>query len=318
MQHTLEFEKPIVELEDKIADLKKMQGENLNVEEEVRNLEKKMIGLREGIFNKLTPWQKVQLSRHPERPYATDYIERIFTDFIELHGDRRFRDDPAIIAGLAQIDGQSVVVIAQQKGRNTTQKVYRNFGMPSPDGYRKALRIMKLAEKFKKPIVTIIDTPGAYPGLEAEERGQAEAIAFNLIEMAALKTPVIVVVIGEGGSGGALAIGIGDRIFMLEYSIYSVISPEGCAAILWKDATKAAVAAEALKISAEEILKLEVIDAIIKEPAGGAHKNWDLAAENVKTKILEGLQELKYHSIEEILDKRYEKFRKMGQFQIKS
>lgn len=313
-QH-LEFEKPVAELERKIEELREMTTSGkVDFREEIKKLEKKAGKLQAETFSHLTKWQKVLLSRHINRPYTLDYIGLIFTDFIELHGDRNFKDDPAIVGGVAKIDGQAVMVIGQQKGRNTKEKIYRNFGMPHPEGYRKALRLMRLAERFSIPIVTFIDTPGAYPGLGAEERGQAEAIAKNLKEMAVLKTPIVSIVIGEGGSGGALAIGVSDRVLMMEYATYSVISPEGCAAILWSDGTKAELAAEALKITADDLMELGVIDGVVKEPVGGAHRDFEAAATNLKKAIIDSFDELKRLSPEELTDKRYQKFRKMGAF----
>lgn len=314
MEQVLEFEKPIVELERKIAELKKFQHGAVTFHDELEKLEKKVSKVREDVFTKLTAMQKVQLSRHPLRPYTLDYIGELCTDFVELHGDRCFSDDPAIVAGMAKLDGESVFIIGHQKGRTTKEKVYRNFGMPLPDGYRKALRVAQMAERFKKPLFCFIDTPGAYPGLEAEERGQAEAIAHNLEAFACLRTQIIVTVIGEGGSGGALAIGIGDAIYMQEYATYSVISPEGCAAILWRDPTNAPQAAEALKITADDIKRLGVIDDIIAEPSGGAHRNPKEAARLLKSKMQSTLAELKQLPIDELLDRRLAKFRGMGVF----
>lgn len=314
LQH-LDFEKPIAELERKMGELRELTASGkVDFTEEIRKLDKKVKKLQTETFSNLTKWQKVLLSRHINRPYILDYIPLVFTDFIELHGDRNFKDDPAIVGGLAKIDGMPVMVIGQQKGRNTKEKIYRNFGMPHPEGYRKALRLMRMAERFNIPIVTFIDTPGAYPGLGAEERGQAEAIAKNLKEMAVLKTPIVSIVIGEGGSGGALAIGVSDRVLMMKYATYSVISPEGCAAILWSDGTKAELAAEALKITADDLVELGVIDGIVKEPVGGAHRDYDGAALNLKKAITDSFEELKKLSTKELTDKRYEKFRKMGTF----
>jgi len=314
LQH-LDFEKPIAELERKIEELRDLTASGkVDFADEIKKLEKKISKLRTETFSNLTKWQKVLLSRHINRPYTLDYMSLVFTDFMELHGDRNFKDDPAIVGGLAKIGGQPVMVIGQQKGRNTKEKIYRNFGMPHPEGYRKALRLMRMAERFKIPIVTFIDTPGAYPGLGAEERGQAEAIAKNLKEMAVLKTPIVSIVIGEGGSGGALAIGVSDRVFMMEYATYSVISPEGCAAILWSDGTKAELAAEALKITADDLMELGVVDGVVKEPVGGAHRDYDGAALNLKKAIIDSVEELKKLSPDELTNKRYEKFRKMGAF----
>jgi acetyl-CoA carboxylase carboxyl transferase subunit alpha len=311
----LDFEKPIVEIEMKIEELKQLSSAGrLDLKDEILKLEKKANKLKKEIFSNLTRWQKTLISRHYNRPYTLDYINKVFTDFFELHGDRHFMDDPAIIGGFARFEGKSVVVVGHQKGRTTKEKVFRNFGMPHPEGYRKALRIMKLADKFKKPIITMIDTPGAYPGIGAEERGQAEAIAKNIIGMFSLRVPIISIIIGEGGSGGALAIGVGDRILMLEYSIYSVISPEGCAAILWRDGANGELAAEALKITSEDLFEAGVIDEVIKEPLGGAHRSVDEMALNIKDAIRRNLDVVKKLPIGELLKERYEKFRKIGTF----
>ena len=315
LQQFLEFEKPVVELEKKIEELRATASETkIDNSDEIEKLSKDMIRLQEEIFSNLTPWQITQLARHPLRPYTLDYIPRIFSDFIELHGDRNFRDDPAIVGGLAMLEGEPVMVIGHQKGRTTKEKVFRNFGMPNPEGYRKAIRLMSMAERLKKPIITFIDTPGAFPGIGAEERGQAEAIAKNLMVMSRLKVPVIIVVIGEGGSGGALAIGVGDKILMLEYATYSVISPEGCAAILWKDGSKADIAAKALKITAKDLYNLGIIDEIVKEPPGSAHRNPDSMAITMKEVLVKSLQELKKLSPDELVDMRYKKYRKIGKF----
>lgn len=292
-QYFMEFEKPVVELEKKVQELAELAGTNAELAGEVTKLEKKVDRMREVIFSNLSRWQTVQVARHIERPFTLDYVNLIFTDFTELHGDRLFGDDHAIVAGLAKLDGEPVVVIGHQKGRDTKEKVYRNFGMPNPEGYRKALRIMELAERFRLPIITFVDTPGAFPGIGAEERGQAEAIARNLREMAALTVPIIVVVTGEGGSGGALAIAVGDRVLMLQYSIYAVISPEGCAAILWSDGTKGEQAAEALKLTARDLKELEVIDEIVPEPLGGAHRDHETMARTLHDAIARQLKELK-------------------------
>ena len=308
----LEFEKPVVELEKKIQELMTVSPELLQTE--IATLEKKAEKMREEIFSKLTRWQTAQVARHPNRPYILDYIGRIFTDFTELHGDRLYGDDHAIVGGPARLNGEPVMVIGHQKGHATKEKVYRNFGMPNPEGYRKALRLMKMAERFNLPIITFVDTPGAFPGIGAEERGQAEAIAHNLREMARFRVPIIVCVTGEGGSGGALAIAVGDRIIMLEFSIYAVISPEGCAAILWSDGTKGAQAAEALKLTAQDIKALEVIDEIIKEPIGGAHRDYATIAGDLAEAISRNLQELKKLGPEELVQGRYDKFRKMSRF----
>jgi acetyl-CoA carboxylase carboxyl transferase subunit alpha len=310
----LEFEKPIVELEKKISDMRDFAiGENIELSREITSLEDKLSKLRDDIFAKLTRWQRVQLARHPRRPYLLDYVEHMTTEFIELHGDRRFADDRAMVCGLARIDDQPVLIVGQQKGRDTKQKIMRNFGMANPEGYRKAERLFLLAQKFNIPIVCVIDTPGAFPGIGAEERGQAEAIAKNLLVMSRLRTPIVCVIIGEGASGGALGIGIGDRILMLENSWYSVISPEGCAAILWRDAAMAPQAAEALKVTSEDCLKLGVIDKIVSEPVGGAHVDPSAAAQIVKTELLAAIKELKTLPMDELIELRLQKFRKMGQ-----
>jgi len=313
VEFTLEFEKPIVELEEKINEMKALSaGQSGVISEEIARLESKLYKLMDDTYSRLNRWQRVQLARHPMRPYSLDYIERIFTDFIELHGDRQYRDDPALVAGLAKLDGRSVMVLGQQKGRTTKEKLFRNFGMMHPEGYRKALRLMKMADKFKRPIIVFVDTPGAYPGIGAEERGQGEAIARNLFEMSVLKVPIIVVIIAEGASGGALGIGVGDRVYMLENSWYSVISPEGCAAILWRDAAKAPKAAEELKLSANDLMELKVIDGIIKEPVGGAHRNYDEAARLVKEQIVNSLAELSPVPPDTLIDQRILKYEKMG------
>ncbi|MBI3398906.1 MAG: acetyl-CoA carboxylase carboxyltransferase subunit alpha [Deltaproteobacteria bacterium] len=315
LQQFLEFEKPVVELEKKIEGLKALAAEKkVDNSGEIERLSMDIMQLKAEIFSNITPWQITQLARHPLRPYTLDYIPRIFSDFIELHGDRNFRDDPAIIGGLAMLGNEPVMVIGHQKGRTTKEKVFRNFGMPNPEGYRKAVRLMSMAERLKKPIITFIDTPGAFPGIGAEERGQAEAIAKNLMVMSRLKVPIIAVVIGEGGSGGALAIGVGNRILMLEYATYSVISPEGCAAILWKDGSKADIAAKALKITAKDLHKLGVIDEIVKEPLGGAHQDIDAMAKNLKEALVRFLQELKEIPQGELIERRYTKYRKIGKF----
>ncbi|NOY78157.1 MAG: acetyl-CoA carboxylase carboxyltransferase subunit alpha [Calditrichaeota bacterium] len=308
-----DFERPIVELEKKIEEMKEYSYiENVELQDEIANLEKKAEKLRKEIYSKLTRWQRVQLARHPQRPYTLDYLQRIMPDFQELHGDRKFADDPAIVGGVGHIQDQPVFVIGHQKGRSTKEKLYRNFGMPNPEGYRKALRLMKLAAKFKRPVVALIDTPGAYPGIGAEERGQAEAIARNLFEMSHLPVPILVVVIGEGASGGALGIGVGDKILMLENTWYSVISPEGCAAILWRDAGKAKEAAEAMRVTAKDLLEMGIADGIIPEPVGGAHRNYDEAASILEKRILEELNELSSLPVDELLEKRYQKYRKIG------
>jgi len=311
----LEFEQPIAELEAKIDELRYIGDDaDVNITDEVSKLEAKSKALTQTIFSGLTPWQISQLARHPQRPYTMEYIVRLFTEFHELHGDRCYADDHAIIGGVARLEGMPVMVIGQQKGRDTREKLHRNFGMPRPEGYRKALRLMRLAEQFKLPVLTFIDTPGAYPGIGAEERGQSEAIAKNLFVMSSLKTPVICTIIGEGGSGGALAIGIGDRTLMLQYSTYSVISPEGCASILWKSAEKAEEAADALGITAVRLKELGLIDRIIEEPLGGAHRDVDTMAGNLKSALLEELQPLTAIPADEIVDNRYKRLMAYGQF----
>jgi acetyl-CoA carboxylase carboxyl transferase subunit alpha len=313
MKDPREFEKPIQELEAQIENLT-LFGDEKSRERELAALRKKLEKTRKEIFSKLTAWQTVQIARHPQRPYALDYIQALFTDFTELHGDRHFADDPAIVGGFARFHGEPVCVIGHQKGRDTKQKIYRNFGMPCPEGYRKALRLMKLAEKFSRPVLTLVDTPGAYPGMDAEERGQAEAIAVNLEAMARLRTPIVVTVTGEGGSGGALALAVGDRVNILRYAIYSVISPEGCAAILWKDATQAEAAAAALKLTASDLLELGLVDRIVEEPLGGAYVDRQFVYDGLERLWSEQLAELKALSKEELLAKRYEKYRAMGTF----
>lgn len=309
----LDFEKPILDLEKKIQDMKDFAtGENIEFTREIQLMEKRRDKLQEEIYSKLSRWQRVQLARHPLRPHSLDYINLMSSDFIELHGDRGFRDDKALVAGFGKIEGKPVMFIGQQKGRDTKQKLYRNFGMMHPEGYRKALRLMKLAARFGRAVIILIDTPGAFPGIGAEERGQAEAIARNLRGMFRLKVPIIINIMGEGASGGALGIGIGDRVLMLENSWYSVISPEGCAAILWRDSSKAPQAAEALRLSAFDLKELKVIDRIIPEPLGGAHRNLKESADILKKEILNDLQELSKLSVEELLQKRIEKFRHMG------
>jgi acetyl-CoA carboxylase carboxyl transferase subunit alpha len=311
----LDFEQPIAELQAKISELRFVTDDSdINISREIRNLERKADSLTNSIFGKLSAWQISQLSRHPNRPYSIDYIERMFTDFEFLHGDRAYADDHPIVGGIGRLDGKPVMVIGQQKGRDTREKIKRNFGMPRPEGYRKALRLMGLAEKFKMPLITLVDTPGAYPGIGAEERGQSEAIARNLFRLAELKTPVICTVIGEGGSGGALAICVGDRINMLQYSTYSVISPEGCASILWKSADKAAQAAEAMGITAERLYSLKLIDNIISEPLGGAHRNHDQIADTLKQNLLETLESLESVTIDKLLEQRYQKLMAFGEY----
>jgi len=309
----LDFEQPIAELQAKIEELRLVGNDNeINIQEEIERLEGKSRSLTESIFSNLTPWQISQLARHPLRPYTLDYVSRIIDDFEELHGDRAFADDKAIVAGLGRIDGHAVMLIGHQKGRDTKEKISRNFGMPRPEGYRKALRLMKLAERFALPVITFIDTPGAYPGVGAEERGQSEAIARNLFEMAGLRTPIVATVIGEGGSGGALAIGVADRLMMLEYSTYSVISPEGCASILWKDAEKAPLAAEAMGITSPQLKEHGLIDDIVPEPLGGGHRDPDAVARNLKAALLRAIAEVRELSIERLLEVRYERLMAYG------
>ena len=309
----LDFEKPILELELKISELKSLAYDgSIDLSEEIKTLEARLEKLKREIFESLTPWQKVQIARHPKRPYTSDYVNMIMADFIELHGDRLYQDDKALVGGLAKIDGEKVMVMGHQKGRDTKENLIRNFGSAHPEGYRKAMRLMKLAEKFEIPIVTFVDTPGAYPGIGAEERGQAHSIAYNLREMISLAVPIIVIVIGEGGSGGALGIGIGDRVYVMENAYYSVISPEGCAAILWKDRLKAPEASEVLKLTAKDLIGLGIIDGEIPEPLGGAHRDPEKAANSVKKFIKGALKELKTVSPEKLTEKRYEKFRRMG------
>ena len=312
----LDFEKPIAELERQIEDLKRLATQRaLDVGREIAPLEAKLAELRSEIYRNLTPYQRVQVARHPRRPYSLDYINALFADFMELHGDRLYRDDPAIVGGLARLAGRSVVVIGQQKGRDIKENLKRNFGMAHPEGYRKALRLMQLAERFRLPVVTLIDTPGAHPGLGAEERGQAEAIARNIEAMAVLKTPLVAVVIGEGGSGGALAIAVGDRVLMLENAIYSVISPEGCAAILWRDASLKERAAEALKLTAPDLIAMGLIDEIVPEPPGGAHSDPDSAAIALGVALERHLAELAGMPTDELLRQRAEKYLRMGKFE---
>ena len=311
----LDFEQPIAELEAKIEELRYVGDDaEININEEIGRLQAKSQSLTESIFSNLNAWQISQLARHPQRPYALDYINKIFAGFEELHGDRAFADDPAIVGGVARLDGRPVMVIGQQKGRDTREKIHRNFGMPRPEGYRKAKRLMEMAERFKLPLLTFIDTPGAYPGIDAEERGQSEAIARNLYVMAGLKTPIICTVIGEGGSGGALAIGVGDRMFMLQYSIYSVISPEGCASILWKSADKASDAAEALGVTSERLKELKLIDDIIEEPLGGAHRNPDETAERIKTLLVEQVEQLVRLPMDQLIAARYQRLMSYGDY----
>ncbi len=311
----LDFEQPIAELDAKIEELRYVGSDSeININEEIIRLQKRSDELIESIFSSLSAWQYSQVARHPQRPYTLDYIERIFTDFEELHGERSFADDPAIICGIGRLEGIPVAIIGHQKGRDTNDRIYRNYGMPKPEGYRKALRIMKLAEKFKLPILTFIDTPGAYPGIGAEERGQSEAIARNLITMAVLKTPIIATVIGEGGAGGALAIGVADKLFMMKYSTYSVISPEGCASILWKSADKAEAAAEAMGITASNLKELGIIDEIIDEPLGAAHRDYDKTAEVLKKSLVLAVKELKENAIADLVNDRQDRIRQYGCF----
>lgn len=316
MAFYLEFEKDIKEVETKLEELKKFSEEKqIDLSAEVNKLINQIDTMLQDTYSKLTPWQRTQVARHPKRPYTLDYIKYMCTEFIELHGDRLFKDDHAIVGGIGKIDNQSFVIIGQQKGREMHENLFRNFGMPNPEGYRKALRLMKLAERFNLPVLTLIDTNGAYPGIEAEERGQGEAIARNLMEMAGLNVPIIAVIIGEGGSGGALGIGVADKVLMLENSWYSVISPEGCAAILFKDASKASIAAESLKTDAQQLKKIKIIDEIVKEPLGGAHRDYKIAAENVKKSVMENLKYLKELNVEKLKEKRYQKYRSYGEFQ---
>jgi acetyl-CoA carboxylase carboxyl transferase subunit alpha len=317
----LEFEKPIEELETKIEELKRLSnGKDIDISGEIKRLEKKAKDLRSEIFSTLTPWQKTSVARHPDRPYTLDYINLMTDDFIELHGDRRFSDDPSIVGGLAKMREQAVIIIGHQKGRGTRERINRNFGQPHPEGYRKSLRLMRLADKFKKPIITLIDTPGAYPGIGAEERGQAEAIAVNLMEMSRLKVPIISIVIGEGGSGGALAISVSDRLFMLEHAIYSVISPEGCAAILWNKGGGIGTedysrVANSLKLTAQDLLRFKIVDDIISEPLGGAHRDPEGMAQKMSELILKTIEELKGKTPGKLIEERYKRLRRIGSFQ---
>ncbi len=316
MNQYLDFEKPIADLEAKIGELRDYSTDSVDFTSEIAKLEKKADKLKKEIYTGLTRWQRTQLARHINRPYTLDYVDRIFTDWFEIHGDRNFRDDPALVCGFARIDGKPCCVIGHQKGRNTKEKVHRNFGMPNPEGYRKALRTMQMAEQFNLPIFTFVDTPGAFPGIGAEERGQAEAIARNLREMAMLRVPVVTTITGEGGSGGALAIAVGNRVMMMENSVYSVISPEGCAAILWKDGSKSDQAADALKLTANDVLSLKtVIDEVVPEPLGGANQNHDEAAAILKTYLLKHLAELEEYSPEGLVEQRYQRFRAMTEVQ---
>ena len=311
----LDFEQPIAELEARIEELRHVSDDGeLNIHDEITRLQKRSNDLTQAIFSSLSAWQISQIARHPLRPYTLDYVNRMFTDFSELHGDRNFADDPAILTGIARFEGEPVALIGHQKGRDIKERIHRNYGMPKPEGYRKALRIMQLAERFSLPVLTFIDTPGAYPGIGAEERGQSEAIARNLMVMSELRTPTIAVVIGEGGSGGALAIGVADRLNMLQYSTYSVISPEGCASILWKDAGKAEHAAESMGVTARRLQELDVIDCIIDEPLGGAHRDYDRTAANIRREIQRQLTELRQVSIDELLETRQRRLRSYGHF----
>jgi acetyl-CoA carboxylase carboxyl transferase subunit alpha len=311
-RQVLDFERPVVDLERKIAELRELSAGTVDFGDEIKRLERKARRLHEEIFAELSPWQKVQLSRHPARPYTLDYVQILFDDFLELHGDRAFADDASIVGGIARFDGREILVIGHQKGRNTKENLHRNFGMSRPEGYRKAGRLMSLAARFGRPILTFIDTPGAYPGLGAEERGQAEAIAHNIEVMSALRTPVIATVIGEGGSGGALALGVADRILMLEYAIYSVISPEGCASILWKDQSQVATAAAELRLTAPDLVRLGICDEIVKEGPGGAHRDLPATGDHLKAALSRHLTELGALEPGELLARRYEKFRAMG------
>jgi acetyl-CoA carboxylase carboxyl transferase subunit alpha len=311
----LDFEQPIAELEAKIEELRFVQDDSaLDISEEIRRLQKKSQTLTKDVYAKLNAWQVSQVARHPQRPYTLDYVQGLFTDFSELHGDRAFADDAAIVGGVARFNGEPVMVIGHQKGRDIKEKIYRNFDMPRPEGYRKALRLMRLAEKFRMPIFTFIDTPGAYPGIGAEERGQSEAIARNLYVMAELQTPIICTIVGEGGSGGALAIGVGDRMLILQYSTYSVISPEGCASILWKSADKASVAAETLGITADRLKANGLVDRIIEEPLGGAQRDWDAMFQSMRRALTDTLSELRKPSLDALLAARYQRLRAYGSF----
>jgi acetyl-CoA carboxylase carboxyl transferase subunit alpha len=318
MRSGLDFEKPIQELEKKIEELRSFTSrEDIDLSGEIKKLESRLEKVKIDVFSNLTPWQRVQIARHPKRLYTLDYIDLIMTDFVEIHGDRLYGDDKALITGFAKIDGIKIAVLGHQKGKDTKENLMRNFGSAHPEGYRKAMRVMELAQKFNLPVVAFIDTPGAYPGIGAEERGQAEAIAKNLFKMSMLKTPIVVFVIGEGGSGGALGIGIGDKVYVLEYAYYSVISPEGCAAILWKERSKAPEAAKCLKLTGEDLKKLGIIDDIVKEPLGGAHRDPQQIAATIKSVIKKDIEELKHIDHEKLINKRYEKLRKIGVFEEK-
>lgn len=311
----LDFEKSIAELEKKIEELKQLyKSGNVDIAEEITHLEKKVNKMLTELYSKLTPWQKTQVARHQQRPYFLDYVDLIFSNFIELHGDRMYADDPAICGGFATFRERTVMLIGHQKGRTAKEKSFRNFGMPNPEGYRKAIRLLKLAERFKKPVITFIDTPGAFPGIGAEERNQAGAIASSIATMLNLRTPIISIVIGEGGSGGALAIGVCDRLLMLKYAVYSVISPEGCASILWRDVSKASEAAEYLKLTADDLLRLGIADEIVNEPLGGAHRNWNATAGSINEHLYKNLIEIESIPIEELLKNRHEKYRKIGAY----
>jgi acetyl-CoA carboxylase carboxyl transferase subunit alpha len=314
--YTLDFERPILELQNKIQELRQLaQDERAGLASEIARLERRVARLQAEVFAKLTAWQRAQIARHPSRPYSLDYIRQMLTDFLELHGDRAYADDRALVGGLARLDGMPLVVIGQQKGRDTKEKLARNFAMAHPEGYRKALRLMHLAEKFRRPILTLVDTPGAFPGIGAEERGQAEAIARNLRDMAQMQVPVVVAIVGEGGSGGALGLAVGDRILMLEYAIYSVISPEGCASILWRDAAKAPEAAAAMRITAQDLQQLGLIDGIVPEPVGGAHRNHAEATAALKKAVVKAFGELRSVRSDRLVEERYRKFRRMGVYE---
>ena len=318
MRYYLDFERPIEEIESKIEELKRLSnGKEIDITSEIRKLNKKVKDLRSEIFSNLTPWQKTMIARHPDRPYTLDYISLLAKDFVELHGDRRFADDPAIVGGLGKMKETTLMIIGHQKGRGTKERIFRNFGQPHPEGYRKALRLMKLAERFRVPILTFIDTPGAYPGIGAEERGQAEAVAVNLMEMSRIRIPIVSVVIGEGGSGGALAIGVADRVYMLEHAIYSVISPEGCAAILWRKDGEIGIeeyekAAQTLKLTAQDLLRFKVIDDVIPEPLGGAHRDYESIATSIAETVMKAFEELKEKPYARLVEKRQRRFRNIG------
>ncbi|RWZ60869.1 acetyl-CoA carboxylase carboxyltransferase subunit alpha [Halobacillus fulvus] len=315
MKHVLEFEKPVMELRDKIAELKRLtENSEMDLSDEIQKLEKRLEKLETDVYDRMQPWDRVQMARHPERPTTLDYIENLFTDFLELHGDRLYGDDEAIVSGIAKFNGTPVTVIGHQRGKDTKENIRRNFGMPHPEGYRKALRLMKQADKFKRPIITFIDTKGAYPGKAAEERGQSEAIARNLLEMGGFTVPIICIVIGEGGSGGALGLGIGDRIFMLENSTYSVISPEGAASILWKDAAYAQKAAESMKITSYDLKDLDIVDEVIPEIRGGAHRDIQAQSEEIKQVISQALEELEKLSESQLLEERFNKYKNIGEY----